>query len=303
MKKSYLSSTFKKIIVVSILIATFAVFIWYLWTNPETISTVLSVPPEILLVMLLGYIGMILANAVNLRYSLRLIEKNIPMKEGVLLTGYSSIVNFFGPLQSGPGARAVYLKTKHNVPLKKFFIVSVIFYSFYAAINSAILASTLVATAKYSLTQSLLVLGVAVLIFTSLLFAFIRKKRLGKFTQLNNKNFWMIGASALLLIFFTSVTYFAELYYLDPKISLVQALGYTAAANLTLFVAITPGAIGFREGFLVITQSIHTIPNDVIIAANIIDRAFYVIFLLFLFSTLLLVSNKFSFRPSMKEVE
>ena len=55
------------------------------------------------------------------------------------------------------------------------------------------------------------------------------------------------------------------------------------AANFSLFVAITPGAIGIREAFLVFSESLHHIPHDIVISANILDRGIYVVFLGLLF--------------------
>lgn len=58
-----------------------------------------------------------------------------------------------------------------------------------------------------------------------------------------------------------------------------EVLTYTGAANFALFVAITPGAIGFREAFLLFSQDLHGIARDSIVAANVLDRAAYIIFL------------------------
>jgi uncharacterized membrane protein YbhN (UPF0104 family) len=49
-----------------------------------------------------------------------------------------------------------------------------------------------------------------------------------------------------------------------------------------MFVSITPGAIGFREAFLVFSRNLHHISNTTIVAANIIDRSVYLILLIIL---------------------
>jgi uncharacterized membrane protein YbhN (UPF0104 family) len=56
-----------------------------------------------------------------------------------------------------------------------------------------------------------------------------------------------------------------------------------------MFAALTPGAIGIREAFLVFTQNLHHISSSTIVAANILDRAIYLVFLGLLF--LLVVST------------
>ena len=60
-------------------------------------------------------------------------------------------------------------------------------------------------------------------------------------------------------------------------------------ANFALFVSLTPGAIGIREAFLVFSQDLHHIPNDIIVAANVLDRAVYILFLGLLFIIVLLM--------------
>jgi uncharacterized membrane protein YbhN (UPF0104 family) len=73
-----------------------------------------------------------------------------------------------------------------------------------------------------------------------------------------------------------------QLNAVDPGITASQVAVYTGAANLALFVSFTPGAIGFRESFLVFTQQLHHISNSTIVAANTIDRSVYVLMLLIL---------------------
>ena len=85
----------------------------------------------------------------------------------------------------------------------------------------------------------------------------------------------------------TAFAYYFELFHVDPSVGMAQTLVYAAAANLALFVSLTPGAIGFRESFLLLTEQLHRIPDNVVIAASIIDRAFYVVFLLVMFAVLL----------------
>jgi uncharacterized membrane protein YbhN (UPF0104 family) len=58
---------------------------------------------------------------------------------------------------------------------------------------------------------------------------------------------------------------------------------YTGAANFALFVALTPGAIGIREAFLLFTRHLHHISSANIVAANIIDRAIFIVVLGVLF--------------------
>jgi hypothetical protein len=75
----------------------------------------------------------------------------------------------------------------------------------------------------------------------------------------------------------------------------MQAVVYGGAANFSLFVALTPGAIGFREAFLEFSRQLHHIPTSGILAASVIDRSVYVAFLglLFLMTVGLHVGDRF----------
>jgi uncharacterized membrane protein YbhN (UPF0104 family) len=77
--------------------------------------------------------------------------------------------------------------------------------------------------------------------------------------------------------------YAVELHKVNPNIALHQVITYTGAANFSLFVALTPGAIGIRESFLLLTQRLHGISSANVIAANVLDRAVFLIFLVVLF--------------------
>jgi uncharacterized membrane protein YbhN (UPF0104 family) len=76
------------------------------------------------------------------------------------------------------------------------------------------------------------------------------------------------------------VIYFVELRAFAPYVRIGEALSYTGAANFALFVSITPGAIGFRESFLLFSQKLHHMTNTTIAAASVLDRSVYVSLLL-----------------------
>lgn len=104
----------------------------------------------------------------------------------------------------------------------------------------------------------------------------------------------VIFFATLLQIVSVTLLYFAELKSLGYHFGLSQILAYTGAANLALFVALTPAAIGIRESFLLLSSSIHNIPAAAIVSAGLVDRAIYLLFLVILFaiSSLWHVSSK-----------
>jgi len=80
-----------------------------------------------------------------------------------------------------------------------------------------------------------------------------------------------------------AAAYAVELHIVGAHASLRQVLAYTGVANLSLFVSLTPGAIGIRESFLLFSTNLHHIARADIIAASLIDRAIYLAFLGLLF--------------------
>lgn len=275
-------------LVILIVGLTIGLFVYYLVTHPEIIRSIGRLSPLTILLLTLAYIGTVIANAFVLFASLRLIKKPVGFLENIALTGYSSVVNFFGPLQSGPGFRAAYLKTKHGVTIKRFLYVTVIFYGFFALINGLVIAGAILITASPNLVPALLLVIAAVGLIGCL--AALRLPRIAnalRNIRLTDVNVLYIGVGALLLSAATASAYFIELTHVDPSVTFGQTIIYTAAANLALFVSLTPGAIGFRESFLLLSQQLHGISTDSIIGASVIDRAFYVVFLLGMFVLLI----------------
>jgi uncharacterized membrane protein YbhN (UPF0104 family) len=93
---------------------------------------------------------------------------------------------------------------------------------------------------------------------------------------------WIAAATAFQVLT-QAVIFFIELRQVDQAVTVAQAFSYTGAANFAVFVSLTPGAIGIREAFLVFSQNIHGISNTIMVAANVIDRAVYLLFLGVLF--------------------
>lgn len=282
-------------LVVLIIAATIVIFAHYLLTHPKVIQTLIHLPPLLLVVLGVGYVAAIASNAYVLHASLLLIGTRAPYADNILLTGYSSIINFFGPLQSGPGARALYLKTKYNVRIRDFLGTALVFYAFFAVINCLILGIAAIRRFPSVLGISLVALAV---LFGIVLFIILFTKS-SKFNQLirslkfHDKHFWQIGLGACLLIISTAGIYYAELQHVVSSVSIWQALIYSAAANLALFVSLTPGAIGFREGFLVFSEKLHGLDTATVLSASIIDRAFYIVFLAVLFVAIIIIARVF----------
>jgi uncharacterized membrane protein YbhN (UPF0104 family) len=200
-------------------------------------------------------------------------RKKISASDNFLVSSYSSLTNFFGPTQAGSGVRALYLKAKMNVGIKDFIFVSLIYYACYASLSVLMLFA-----GAGHVAESIAAL-IFVILFSTGLIKWYRKSRQLKSRNINIIAVVGIFVATLAQVITQSTIYFVEILKLDHVASFAQAVSYTGAANFSLFVSLTPGAIGIRESFLLFSQSLHHINSDVIVGAGLVDRAVYIVFL------------------------
>src|SRR5688572_20409754 len=103
-----------------IIALTIGLFVNFFYHHPELISELSKLSWPIIVGVLGLYLLTLVPLALVLFFTLELCGQKIPFKDLLLMTGYSTILNFFGPLQSGPVFRAIYLKTKYGVSLKDY---------------------------------------------------------------------------------------------------------------------------------------------------------------------------------------
>ncbi len=286
-----MKAAWRTILALGIIVLTVALFVVYVSRNPEVVRELQQAPLHVVLVVLLLYTAFFATLILVVHFSLSLYGRTIPWKENFFVSAYSSLANFFGPGQSGPGVRALYLKKRHGVPIKQFMFASLVYYAFYAVISGFLL---LVGNRPW--WQTLLVIIAIAAVSGLVLKWYIRRSNPGRL----NKGF-LIGlagilAGTVLQAASQVAIYYFELQAINPAISFGQVVSYTGAANFSLFVAVTPGAIGIREAFLFFAQGIHHIETSVIVAANVIDRAVYVAFLGLLFVSVIGLHGRKKFQ-------
>ncbi len=266
----------KTALAICVLALTACAFIYYIKQHPETITQLRDISPFVI-IALLGLYGIsFLAYVVITRLSLLLFGKTLSIQENLLFNAYSSLINFFGPGQSGPAFRAVYLKKQHNLSLKRYALTGLIYYGFFAVLSVAMAFA-----GSRPWWQTLLV-SVAV---AGASFVFIRRyrARLGAAAHINTKLIGLIGVMTAVQVLMQVFIFAIELRSVSDQISWGQVISYTGVANLSLFVSITPGGIGIREAFLLFSQQLHHIGSATVVAASIIDRGIYLLFLGILF--------------------
>lgn len=258
-----------------IIATTFVLLFWYVYTHPEILESILNISPLDIIRLTILYSALIAVNIAIVYVTVRLCRKELSLKNSTLLSIYSSLINFFGPLQSGPGARAVYLKAKIGLGIREYTYAMLFYYFAYAAIS----ASLIFVTTLPLLTILGIAAGILITAFGVRKFGF----------QDRAKYIIAVYLITVVQVLVMALVYYIELHIVHSSATIGQALSYAGSANLALFVSLTPGAIGIREAFLLFTQSLHGISTDYIVAAGIIDRAFYTVFLI----VLLLLSGLF----------
>lgn len=279
----------KNILIVLVLSLTLAAFVRFFIQHPQYFDQLKQVSPWWIAAVVALNIPMVGLLVLIYDACLALCGKKLAWKENFLLTSYSSIVNFFGPLQSGPGVRAAYLKTKHKVRLRDYSLATLIYYGMFAFFSALFL---LVGTRPW--WQTLLALSAVTLGSWFVIRTFRRRDSAADDSQfrLHGDTVLRLIILSFLQVLLTAITYFVELKAVNPHIGWGQAMSYAGAANFALFVSLTPDAIGFREAFLVFSQHLHHVSTANILSANIIDRGSYVIFLTLLFAVVLLTHAK-----------
>lgn len=264
--------------VVTVLLASIIYLISFVNKHPEIISQIKHIPLSLAAFLLAAYLIFFIGLALINTATLKLCNIRAGFLETILLTAYTAIINFFGPLQSGPAFRAIYLKKRYSINLKDYAAATLAYYFFYAVFSITFLMFGI-----FKFWAPLLVLlgfvGVWVL---GKLSPYFRDRVNSRWQKLNGKAWLFLGIATLVQVTATFIIFFLELKNIAPATNASQAIIYTGAANLALFVSITPAAIGFRETFLLFSRNLHHISSSTIVAANLIDRSIYVVVLVVL---------------------
>jgi len=265
------SKRIKQAAAVLVLTVTIAVFVRYTAQHPEILKQLALIPLHIVALLLALY-AVFQATLVWIqRETLKLCNISLGRKESTLLVMYSAIINFFGPLQSGPAFRAAYLKRKYNINLKQYTLATLMYYFFYATFSGVFLVSYFLGFWALGLIIGMFA---SLLLLRTTLFETVTKKYALKTTPVFN-----LASATLAQVSILAVIFYVGLQAVGQSVQVISTLIYTAAANFALFISLTPGAIGFREAFLVFTGNLHHIPNQIIVSANLVDRGVYILFL------------------------
>jgi uncharacterized membrane protein YbhN (UPF0104 family) len=287
---SFMKKMYRNALRIGIVIITACAFAYFLFHHPEILSRLVHTP----LRTILGLVGLYLlwfgALALTVHATLRICRRPLGLVENVLLNAYSTLVNFFVPGQGGVAVRGLYMKRQHQLGFRHYILATLLYYMSYAVVSALLL---LVTSRPWWQTC----LGVALVAMGSVSVVYIYERRSDTDTKVLNLGFanlaYLLMATLLQAAVQISVNAF-ELRTINPDIAISQVVTYTGAANFALFVALTPGAIGIRESFLLFSRQLHHVSTATIVAASVIDRAVFLVLLGILFLlTLIFHARKF----------
>jgi len=283
-----------------IIITTALLLYFYLTHNAALLHKLAETSPITISKLLILYSLWFGTLALILQACLRICRQNIPTMENLILNAYSIFSNYLFPGQSGPVIRGIYLKGRYKVALRNFIFVTLLYYLAYAGVSVILLVGGM-----RSWWQTIL----GILLFSTGAFigarSYARKQHIniiGLDLSLENVAF-LLFATCLQAICQIAI-YYVELSSVATGLKVGQVISYTGAANFALFVSLTPGAVGIRETFLFFSENLHHITGSAIVAANILDRSTFIVFLVLVFSALLVVRGKyiFSIKKEMDEI-
>lgn len=255
-------------------------FGWYLSRHGELIDAVRRAPGWVLGLLVLLYVGWFTTLVGTVHATFAMCGRQLGAKEEFLLNAYSTLTNFFVPGQGGVAVRGVYMKKRYGLALRTYSLATFLYYACFAATSGLFM---LVPTVSWRLS-AVLVLGA--------LGAALALTRLGQLSggkwlpdlRITPYTMVLLAAWTLANCLVQAIIYGVELQAVLPGVRWWQVFTYTGAGNFAQFAALTPGAIGIRESFLLFTERLHGIPTPAVLAASILDRASFVLFLGTLFA-------------------
>lgn len=270
-------------------------FIYYYIQNRDAFQSLLGISPVLLTFIGVMQFVVILTNTVFLKIFIRVYGKSARWPELLLVTLRSSVINFFGFLQGGIGYRAYYLKRQHDIAYRDFsglllanywaiFLVSSVFGLFGIIIQGPItssFSSIVLATLFFSSTIVLLAMSRLPKLVRSLAQRAHIERFVDAIQQLqdNRRMGGYFIATALIQFTVSTLVFFLTIFAVGATPSFGGILVYSAVAQFSVLIALTPSAIGFREGLLILAQGSLGVDTSVIILSATVERLVYFIIL------------------------
>ncbi len=298
----------KKHFSVILLIFFGILLVYYISRNIEEFRSLTFVNPIYLIIIAVGHLLGIYLNGLFLKYILEPFDKKISNIESFKVSLISTLGNYFLPVGTGAGIKAVYLKKKFKVSYTDFISTLYGNYIIVFLIGSFIGLISLIFLRSNSLNkQYWILLFVFSLVFSTMLYMAVFGFPKWVINKTNKKNKIVILISSIIngwntivknrklikrLILITifnfiisaAITYLAVLS-IDLHINIWALLLYTSLGVLSFLLNITPGSIGIRETIIIFSSTVIGFSVPQVLSISIIEKG--TLFIVLLISWLL----------------
>lgn len=287
-----------------------AIFVVYFVRNIDSFKILLDIRPIFLVGVAVCYVAIVYTNGLFIKYVIEPFNKKISVRESVRVSLISSLGNFFASSGAGLGFRAVYLKKKHGLSYGDYMTTMYGNYLLFFIINAVLgLISLLLISSKDSVQYKGAFLFFAGLLVVSLvlcfvpipkLFAgsvknkyvtsilgFIQKMTEGWSRIVKNRRLLMhLTILVSIQLVLTILIGWLEISSLHIVIGFPELLLFSVLGSMSIFISLTPGNLGVKEGIYILTASVIGLTTPQIVSIALIDRGIlfgtlFVLWLLF----------------------
>lgn len=289
----------KKIFQILVLIVLIIWFAFYFYQHIEEFKQLKIVNIVYFLPLFFLFIFFLINNGLVLKYLLEPFQIKLKFKEWFGLSVVTTMGNFLTPFRGGAGARAIYLKTKHGFPYSYFLSTLLGIYIIVFLVNSLVGLLTMILLYFFYGIFNIIIFIIFLCLFLFLLGIVIFSPKIketkypfiNKFINVingwhliksNKKIIVVTGLISLVNVVIMVLVMFLEFRVFGINISLLDALFLSIVSALSLFISITPGALGIREVVIAFTATVINIPISQALAVSILDRAIGLAFIFIL---------------------
>lgn len=268
----------------------------YLYINPEILVSLKSTNPIYVLLIMLFYLLIFYLEGIFILVTLKIFHKEIDSKEGMYISVLSRIGNYLLPMRAGAVFRATYLKKKYDFQYSDFLSTLYGYYIIFFLANSILAFMVLVYKAVFFnqiyTTLILFFLSIILAMLFLILFnlpiekLFLNSKGilsrlvsiLGKFLNgwklivKDRRSFIKLLLLAFGNIFLNTIIIYIQFISIEKIPNILDVVLYTCISGLSLFISLTPGSLGLREGVLLITSQSIGVSESEIIKLAVLDR-------------------------------
>jgi uncharacterized membrane protein YbhN (UPF0104 family) len=292
-----MKQSIKKTIKWIIFLAIALIFVYYIKSNLSDFKQLSLVNPQNLILIGILQILFLVNNGIMLKLFMSPFNINLKAKEWFGLSCITSFSNYFIPGIGGATSRGIYLKKKHEFSYAKFLGNLAGNYIIIFFTNSLIALISLILLKKYYNFWNFplfFIFGGIFLVSLFFIIFHIKSFKSPIFRKINlviegwenvrRSKKLIIGTTTIgmLNIFIGALILFIEFRIFGIELSFLKSLIIAITAMLAIFINITPGGLGIKEGLIVLTSTILIIPTEISISVSIIDRAIHMLILFIL---------------------